>query len=1123
MSPSPAEGQLAVIVGNDVPAPHYLCVFRDETTTNWKSNKFHLNLPGNTTVKNLYETVSQKTCYKYETFLLSYLIKEEEILIDDKCEDTLHDLLKDVSAKRNDFMIKQKDGKDPVTMIVDTIVPVPQESEDVESYAASFFQLEGNDSIDNKFALPSSSSSTSSFSSYSYSSQSSSTSIKSSTGFVGLVNQAMTCYLNSLLQTLFMTPEFRNALYRWRYKGSKTDMSKSIPYQLQKLFLKLETSKKRAVETTDLTKSFGWDSSEAWQQHDVQELCRVMFDALEETLKNTDQGDLINQLYQGEMKDYVKCLNCSHENSRRDNYLDISLDVRPFGSKEPHENLEKALEAFVTPETLNENNQYHCSKCDSKQDAHKGLKFISFPYLLTIQLKRFTFDYNTLQRIKLHDRLTFPFFIDLSDYVHNKEELADNIEEKGDISSTDDDNGDDDVEFDNKFKYELFSILIHSGSALGGHYYAYIKSFDDEKWYCFNDQYVSEVSEEDILKSYGGDDKFRTGFYSSNYSSSTNAYMLMYRKIDKKRNKNFIKKSKWTASLTNLCNSILQDEEDEHSKRERQKNLCKIRLLCYHPVNHSKMEAKLEVHKDRTLKEATEIAWKTFELENVIPVSQCRLVKYDDYYGSFERSYEGEEDTPIQKLLNGVKMSYGFDILLECRKKEQQFQVYEPGGTTLKVYLIDLEENEFDDHRTIHVPLTYTTQQLKERLEAETGLAAETMRVAIWKEYHDFCLLENPRRTLKLDGFYKSAKVFVEGLSEEDRLLEFKNSNFYRKLDIFNHTIKLKVTLPFEDENNHTKKVLQLNIDKRITLKELKDKIENEIDIKADLFRVYRLYSNNQEFECTRLDEQLTSYLDDTKIIIKLGRALKHGEFRIKIYLLEINKKEHTKFLMEGIVGTNLSVRTFKETQISPELEKQNIHVPLERVRIRKKCYKSPGRIYPNEYVFDKDIVVGYTSEMYVEILTEPDQIVSDDYLSIFVKRWNPSKYTLDEFEEVILYKDTKIKTLKQKLQEKSGINAEFIHIAKGRGVFPCTVSVLDIHYELEWNPVANKLGELSMGINDDGAVIYYRDGNEVIKKLTDNERREIRNRESKRTKTSGTNFYRKEKALKIYTNGNQR
>ena len=39
-------------------------------------------------------------------------------------------------------------------------------------------------------------------------------------GYVGLVNQAMTCYLNSLLQTLYMTPEFRNALYRYAHVSS---------------------------------------------------------------------------------------------------------------------------------------------------------------------------------------------------------------------------------------------------------------------------------------------------------------------------------------------------------------------------------------------------------------------------------------------------------------------------------------------------------------------------------------------------------------------------------------------------------------------------------------------------------------------------------------------------------------------------------------------------------------------------------------------------------------------------------------------------------------------------------------------------------------------------------------
>lgn len=68
------------------------------------------------------------------------------------------------------------------------------------------------------------------------------------------------------------------------------------------------------------------------------------------------------------------------------------------------------------------------------------------------------------------------------------------------------------------------------------------------------------------------------------------------------------------------------------------------------------------------------------ELEGVVSLDCCRLVKYDEFHEYLERSYEGEEDTPMGLLLGGVKSSYMFDLLLETRRPEQVFQPYKPGG-----------------------------------------------------------------------------------------------------------------------------------------------------------------------------------------------------------------------------------------------------------------------------------------------------------------------------------------------------------------------------------------------------------------------------------------------------------
>lgn len=43
------------------------------------------------------------------------------------------------------------------------------------------------------------------------------------------------------------------------------------------------------------------------------------------------------------------------------------------------------------------------------------------------------------------------------------------------------------------WKYELFAVVAHSGSASCGHYCAYIRSLTECKWYCFNDSEVCQV------------------------------------------------------------------------------------------------------------------------------------------------------------------------------------------------------------------------------------------------------------------------------------------------------------------------------------------------------------------------------------------------------------------------------------------------------------------------------------------------------------------------------------------------------------------------------------------------------------------------------------------------------
>ncbi|KAF4521158.1 hypothetical protein B566_EDAN017868 [Ephemera danica] len=375
-------------------------------------------------------------------------------------------------------------------------------------------------------------------------------------GFVGLKNAGATCYMNSVLQQLYMVESIRVGLLA--AEGAATDLTEDfsgeernevegcleaenesdrgdmeegrreynigILKQVQAIFGHLAYSKLQYYVPRGLLQG---EPVNLREQQDAVEFFMSLVESLDEALKALRQEQVMGKVLGGSYSDQKICKGCPHRYSKEEPFSVISVDIRN------HSNLLDSLEQYVKGELLEGADAYHCEKCNAKVVTVKRLCVKKLPPILAIQLKRFEYDYERVCAIKFNDYFEFPRDLDMDPYT----ECAYPPGEPGAAPR------------EMCTRYQLSGIVVHSGQASGGHYYSYILHRQPDgtpKWYKFDDGDVTECKmddpEEMKTQCFGGEymgEVFDHMLKRMSYRRQKrwwNAYMLFYTRLDVEMN-----------------------------------------------------------------------------------------------------------------------------------------------------------------------------------------------------------------------------------------------------------------------------------------------------------------------------------------------------------------------------------------------------------------------------------------------------------------------------------------------------------------------------------------------------------------------------------------------------------
>ncbi|OMJ87265.1 hypothetical protein SteCoe_11032 [Stentor coeruleus] len=332
-------------------------------------------------------------------------------------------------------------------------------------------------------------------------------SMSKSPGIRGLKNLGNTCFINSVIQSLSNCKPLKYYLIENQSSPFFKSLCEEKKLLREFINLLIEIWKVGdAIAPEDFISSVFEETQ--WfrrgDQADAHEFLMFFINYLNESfMAPTRESDtIIEEIFFGKMTTTFTCNKCNTITEKYEKFNDINLPITPVDIKDDNSykaflrnqksnlqfykrlvnlfkgsnvdiSINDCLNAFFDSVHIKKLTELKmCDICDEKTDFIRRSFITTPPKNLAVILKRYG------KYTKPKYKVRFPLYLDATEYTENH----------------------------TKAFYNLYAIIDHFGVVNMGHYKCYCKNHLDDKWYCFNDNKINEVTNEFIssLQAYIG-------------------------------------------------------------------------------------------------------------------------------------------------------------------------------------------------------------------------------------------------------------------------------------------------------------------------------------------------------------------------------------------------------------------------------------------------------------------------------------------------------------------------------------------------------------------------------------------------------------------------------------------